>query len=194
MIEQDKIRKLQNENRVKLGISLVLVTGVLASALFVVIDADRAEDDEFNRADLMFMNMMIVHHNQAIKMAELSENRTDNENILNLSRNISEAQKAENRQMSEWMRNLGYEPGNHHLMAGMASGNEMQELRNSNGSEFNENFAKLMIKHHQGGIEMAQNFYEAGRNSELGKMQQNMIQTQQTEIEKMNKWLEEDQL
>lgn len=194
MIEREKIRKLLNKNRVKLGISFLLVIGVLASSLFVREGADGSEDDGFNQADLMFMNMMNVHHDQAIEMAELSKNRTNNENILNLSRNISEAQKAENHQMSEWMTNLGYKSGNHHPMAGMASENEMQKLRDSNGSEFNKNFAKLMIEHHEGGIEMAQNFHDAGRNSELRKMQQNMIQKQQTEIEKMNKWLEEDQL
>lgn len=176
--------------RVTIGIlGLILLTG-----LAVTQTAEKQSESSFNRNDAMFMNMMIVHHDQAIEMAELSENRTSNENILELSDNISEAQRAENRQMREWMNQLGYEAGNHHAMAGMASEDEMQQLRSSNGSEYNQLFAELMIKHHQGGISMAQNFYNSGQNTELREMQGKMIEAQQTEIEKMRRWREEDQL
>ena len=144
---------------------------------------------EFNRADVMFMNMMIVHHDQAIQMAELSENRTDNENILELSENISEAQKRENEQMTSWLNQLGYErPVRGHRMAGMASRSEMTELRNSNGSEYDKLFAELMITHHRGGIQMAENFVDRGENPELKEMEKEMIKAQTNEVEKMQSW------
>lgn len=181
-----------------LSIALLLIIGVSAFTVLDNPEADNPEDqvseDQFNRNDAMFMNMMIVHHDQAIKMSELAENRTDNERILELSSNISEAQKAENQQMTEWMRSLGLEPGNHHPMAGMASREEMQQLRNSNGSEFNQMFAELMIEHHEGGIEMASSFRETGRHAELKEMQGQMVEAQQNEIEKMREWQEEDLL
>lgn len=181
-----------------LSIALLLIIGVSAFTVLDNPEADNPEDqvseDQFNRNDAMFMNMMIVHHDQAIKMSELAENRTDNERILELSSNISEAQKAENQQMTEWMRSLGLEPGNHHPMAGMASREEMQQLRNSNGSEFNQMFAELMIEHHEGGIEMASSFRETGSHPELREMQGEMVEAQQNEIEKMREWQEEDLL
>ena len=173
---------------------VVLGLALLMGFVFLQNDVERTESGEFNRNDVMFMNMMIVHHNQAIEMAELSENRTDNENILELSRNISEAQTRENRQMIEWMQDMGYSPGNHHPMAGMASREEMQQLENSNGSEYNRLFAELMIEHHEGGIAMAQNFYSSGENSELREMQGEMIDAQQKEIEKMQDWQKNNQL
>lgn len=173
-----------------LALGLVLLSGFV----FLQNDTESIESGEFNQNDVMFMNMMVVHHNQAIEMAELSENRTSNENILELSNNISEAQTRENKQMIEWMQELGYNPGNHHPMAGMASREEMQKLRESNGSEYNKLFAELMIEHHEGGIEMAQNFYNTGENSELREMQGKMIEVQQKEIEKMQGWQKNNQL
>lgn len=174
------------------GLTLVILAGF---ALLQPDDKDEGTDiNEFNRNDVMFMNMMIVHHDQAIEMAELSESRSGNENILELSGNISEAQTRENQQMTEWMNQLGYSAGNHHPMAGMASEEEMQQLRNSKDSEFDQLFAELMIEHHRGGIAMAQNFREAGENPELREMQRQMIEAQKKEIEKMQQWREQDSL
>lgn len=197
----DRISEISfTDRKTTLGLSIALLLIIGVSTFIVLNDSeadnpeDRVSEEQFNRNDVMFMNMMIVHHDQAIKMSELAENRTDNENILELSRNISQAQKAENQQMTEWMRSLGFEPGNHHPMAGMASREEMQQLRDSNGSEFNQLFAELMIEHHEGGIAMARNFRETGRHSELKQMQGQMIEAQQKEIAIMRKWQEEDQL
>lgn len=172
-------------------IVLIIIAGFVA---FYPTEDGGENEMEFNRNDLAFMNMMIVHHEQAIEMAELSENRTDNEKILGLSDNISEVQTRENEQMKKWMRELGYSPGNHHPMAGMASREEMQQLRDSNGSEYNKLLAELMIEHHEGGIAMAQNFYKSGKNAELREMQGQMIKAQQNEIEKMRRWQEEELL
>lgn len=175
-------------NRKSLSLALVIL---VSSLLLVGLTAEEESSSSFNRADVMFMNMMIIHHDQAIEMAELAPNRTENENILELSRNISEAQKAENEQMAEWLRELGYQrPRNGHRMAGMASEEQMQQLRNSEGREFDQLFSELMITHHRGGIQMAQSFSQRGRNSELIEMEQQMIETQQHEIEMMRDWQE----
>ncbi len=184
---------VENFNFRKISI-VVLGLAVLTGFVIIQFSGENPESTDFNRNDVMFMNMMIVHHNQAIEMAALSENRTDNENILELSRNISEAQTRENRQMIEWMQDMGYSPGNHHPMAGMASREEMQQLENSSGSEYNRLFAELMIEHHEGGIAMAQNFYSSGENSELREMQGEMIDAQQKEIKKMREWQENNQI
>ena len=191
-MRSDKMRDiltLLKNNKRKTTISTVLV---LALALFVLstpLSEPESRDTGFNRADVMFMNMMIIHHDQAIEMAELSTNRTDNENILELSRNISKAQRAENEQMAEWLRELGYQrPVRGHRMAGMASQEQMQRLENSSGREFDRLFSELMIVHHRGGIQMAQSFSQRGRNPELIEMEKGMVRAQTEEIEKMQKW------
>lgn len=174
----------------------VLAVVTLAAMIFLIgslssfsPSTENTSDSSFNRADVMFMNMMIIHHDQAIEMAELAPKRTDNENILELSRDISEAQRAENKQMAEWLKELGYQrPRDGHRMAGMASQAQMQELRNSEGREFDKLFSELMITHHRGGIQMAQSFSEQGKHTELIEMERQMIEAQQKEIQMMQEW------
>ncbi|MBC5793572.1 MAG: DUF305 domain-containing protein, partial [Nanohaloarchaea archaeon] len=147
---------------------------------------------EFNRADLMFMNMMIIHHDQAIEMAELAENRTENENILELSENISQAQTKENQKMSEWLREAGFNrPTRGHRMAGMATQQEMNELRQSEGQEFDLLFSELMIEHHEGGIEMERAEVQNGKSEKVVELAKRMIEVQQEEVEKMETWRKE---
>lgn len=153
------------------------------------VDGTGESEEGFNRADIMFMNMMIVHHDQAIEMAELAPNRTENENILELSSNISEAQRAENEKMADWLRENGLQrPTGGHRMAGMASEENMSRLENSEGREFDVLFSELMITHHRGGIQMAKTFSERGRNSELIALEKEMIDAQEEEIKKMQEW------
>ena len=168
-------------------IALVFLGLILVNSIYV--DSNPAASTGFNREDIMFMNMMIVHHDQAIEMAELAPNRTDNENILELSSNISEAQRTENEKMASWLRELGYQrPVRGHRMAGMASQEEMRRLENSSDREFDRLFAELMIRHHRGGIQMAQNFIRSGRNPELLELEKGMVRAQKAEIEKMLSW------
>lgn len=184
---RDILTALKNNKR-KTTVLTVLVLTLALFALSTPSSEPEPRDTGFNRADVMFMNMMIIHHDQAIEMAELAPNRTDNKNILELSRNISEAQKAENEQMAEWLRELGYQrPIRDHRMAGMASQEEMQRLENSSGREFDRLFSELMIRHHRGGIQMAQSFSQRGRNPELIEMEKGMVKAQTEEIEKMQR-------
>ncbi|QKQ98382.1 DUF305 domain-containing protein [Candidatus Nanohaloarchaea archaeon] len=189
-----KLRESLKDNRRKVAVTALIAGAALIFlvAFFVPLNnapAKNSSETGFNRADLMFMNMMIIHHDQAIEMAELAPNRTDNENILELSRNISEAQRAENEQMAEWLRELGYQrPVRGHRMAGMASQEEMQRLKNSSGRGFDRLFSELMIRHHRGGIQMAQAFSRRGSYPELIQMEKQMIEAQQKEIQLMQEW------
>lgn len=188
----DKISALLSGERRKILVSLAVLTvlGLVAANSFYTSN-EAPSSSGFNRADVMFMNMMIIHHDQAIEMAELAPNRTDNENILELAENISGAQRSENEQMAEWLRQLGYErPVRGHRMAGMASAEEMERLENSTGKEFNVMFSELMIRHHRGGIQMAQNFIRSGRNPELIELEKGMVEAQKQEIRLMQKWRE----
>jgi uncharacterized protein (DUF305 family) len=67
-------------------------------------------DGEFNHADVMFMRMMIPHHEQAIEMAELVPGRTDREELRDLGPEIIEVQEAEIELMEEWLAKAGADP------------------------------------------------------------------------------------
>jgi uncharacterized protein (DUF305 family) len=174
------------------GIATLILASIAAFGMFGTPNQPSNQVSEFNRADLMFMNMMIIHHDQAIEMSELAENRTDNENILALSQNISEAQTEENRKMSEWLREAGFNrPKRGHRMAGMATQQEMNKLRQSEGQKFDLLFSELMIEHHRGGVQMARAEVQNGKSEKVRQLAQVMIDVQQREIEKMETWREE---
>lgn len=178
------------ENRRALFFSALMVIAFLAVAFQgVELPEANGQDAEFNRADLMFMNMMIIHHDQAIEMSELASRRTENQNILELAENISEAQRNENEKMASWLREAGFRrPTNGHRMAGMASSEEMRQLENSEGREFDMLFSELMIEHHVGGIQMARAVVENGKSEKVEELAQTMIDVQQEEVNKMEEW------
>lgn len=169
------------------GVSLVFVIFLIYAGISAV--SPQSDNSDFNRPDLMFMNMMIIHHNQAIEMSEMAKNRTENSNILRLSENISEAQKEENRKMADWLKEAGHNPpARGHRMAGMASEQEMEELRQSEGQEFDLLFSELMIRHHEGGIQMARAEVQNGRSEKVTELAGLMVKVQQEEIDKMETW------
>ena len=149
------------------------------------------DESVFNRADIMLMNMMIVHHEQAVEMSQLAPNRTKNENVLELARNISQAQQSEIDTMSSWLNDVGRQRprGMGHRMAGMASPKEMNLLEQSTGDEFDGRFANLMIEHHKGGIGMAKREVQRGRNDELVSLAEDMVSVQRCEVNLIQGWL-----
>lgn len=187
-----EIKKFVNSNQGKVILASSIVLALVLGASYMALEAPnqpQEQGSEFNRADLMFMNMMIVHHDQAIEMAELAENRTSNRNILDLSENISEAQRYENRKMSEWLREAGINPPTGgHRMAGMATRQEMNNLRQSEGREFDMLFSELMIEHHQGGIQMARAEVQNGKSTKVKDLAGKMVRVQQEEVDKMQNW------
>lgn len=175
----------------KVVLALVVVMAVVATAVFFsgAPGFPGDGDTRFNRADVMFMTMMIPHHEQAIEMAEMAPERTDNEKILALSENISTAQRQENRQMTEWLEEAGYSTSGRTMrMAGMATPQEMEELEQSRGEEFDRLFAELMIEHHEGGIHMANMVIQNGKSERVSDLAQGMVETQRKEINQMKEW------
>jgi uncharacterized protein (DUF305 family) len=172
-------------------LGLLTTTPMFAGTGFGMMESNAMEDSEFNRADIMFMNMMIVHHEQAIEMSQLAPNRTTNETILELARNISKSQQSEIDTMSSWLNDAGRQRprGMGHRMAGMASPKEMNLLEQSTGDEFDRRFANLMIDHHEGGIDMAQAEVQRGSHAGVVSLAEDMVRVQQREVDLMQQWL-----
>ena len=108
----------------------------------------------FSPQEQNFAEMMIPHHQQAIEMADLALQKSENEEVIALATQIKAAQDPEIVEMSSWP---GVNPEAHmgHAMDGMLSDDEMQELREADSLQFDRLFVQGMIKHHQGAIDMA---------------------------------------
>lgn len=155
------------------------------------------ENGEFNHADVMFMEMMIPHHEQAIKMAELIPGRTDREALRDLGPEIIEVQKAEIEQMHDWLADAGADSDHadhdmdgmdHDEMEGMMTDEEMQELRCLNDQAFDCLFVDHMIHHHEGAITMAEDVLDDGQADRVLDLAEEIIEVQEAEIEMMEGW------
>ncbi len=139
----------------------------------------------FSMSDLMFAQMMIPHHEQAVDMAELALDRSDDADIRQLSEQIRDAQQPEIEQMSSWLNAAGMTQMAHDMgMHGMVDDDDMAELSAATGAEFDRLFLEAMIVHHEGAIEMTRMIIDSN-NSEVRALAESIISSQSAEIELM---------
>lgn len=160
---------------------------------------------EHNKADVMFAKMMSVHHSQAVTMSNVILDKEDiPPRVAELARQIKEAQGPEIETMTSWLKAWG-EPvpiGDHGMdgmhsmegmssgqMEGMMSGEQLQQLKDAEGTKAAKLFLSHMIEHHKGAVEMAQQEVENGTNPEAIALAKQMIKAQKAEIETMKELL-----
>jgi len=162
-------------------------------------DGATEAEDVHNDADTMFAQMMIVHHEGAIEMADLAVEKADSEEVRSLAERISAAQGPEIEQMTSWLETWGEEtsPMGHEGMdhggmdmEGMSQEEAMAELESLSGAEFDQRFLELMIAHHRGAVDMAQEELDGGENPQALELAQKIIDDQQAEITEMEELLQ----
>ena len=148
--------------------------------------------------DVQFMQDMIPHHNQAMQMAELVGDRTNQPELNDVAGRINISQEDEIKFMQQWLRERGErvpEPTAHdamhtsHKMAGMASAEQMAELAQVEGTDFDRLFLELMITHHEGAVKMVEELLEqpgSAYDPVLFDFTTDVTNDQSTEIERMN--------
>lgn len=106
--------------------------------------------------EIMFAQMMIPHHEQAISMSKTALKKSRNQGILTLSRQINSLQSSEKSQLTYWLTATDSSMAMDHdmKMSGMLTMKELTSLKRLTGTAFDRTFVQLMIKHHQGAIEM----------------------------------------
>ncbi len=151
-----------------------------------------------NSQDVQFVKDMIPHHEQAIEMAELVDERTNRPQLVQLSEDIISSQSSEIDKMSSWLDQWGEEEpsgamghgGEHESMSmpGMMTAQEMQDMMKLQGRAFDLAFTEMMINHHQGAIEMAQTELDEGSSEEVQDLARQISDDQREEIEQMRAW------
>ncbi|KQS98724.1 DUF305 domain-containing protein [Cellulomonas sp. Leaf395] len=152
-----------------------------------------AEVATHNAADTEFAQMMIVHHQGAIEMADLAVSQGTHPEVKAFGEQISAAQQPEIDQMTEWLQTWGESAqgamgGMDHggmEMDGMDQEGAMAELESLSGTEFDQRFLELMIAHHKGAIEMSEQELADGENAEARALARTIIDAQNAEITEM---------
>lgn len=136
-------------------------------------DAARVADNRYSDDDVAFMQGMILHHQQAVEMAALVAERTNNATIVAIAGRIDASQADEIRFMRDWLIERGEaapDPADPHAMhamhgghgdhqaamPGMATPEQMAALAAAAGTEFDRLFLELMIAHHAGAVTMVE--------------------------------------
>jgi len=160
-----------------------------------------------------------MHHAQAVEMTALIDSHTENKELRSLGARISHSQSDEIKFMKRWLTARG-EPvlvqlkvmdkskhssmdmsghmsgemsGHSMLMPGMLTAQQMDDLKNAKGEEFDQLFLKGMIQHHTGALIMVKDLFDsagAGQDAELFNFATDVDSGQRAEIKIMETMLE----
>ena len=150
-------------------------------------------DSTFNDVDVMFAQMMIPHHEQALEMADIALDPTvgADEQVRDLAGRIRAAQEPEIDAMTallnEWGKPVAMDESMDHseMMSGMLTAAELDELGVLRGPAFDKAWIEAMIRHHEGAIDMADDVLARGASDRLGTLADAIVAAQQAEIDEM---------
>lgn len=159
------------------------------------------EEPTHNDADVAFVQAMLEHHAQALVMTGYVAERTDDPEITLLAERMEVSQADETELMEAWLQDRGElarDPDSAHggghatpAHSGMLTQEEIDGLEATSGSEFDEMFLTLMIKHHQGAVAMVTGLYEdgGGRETDIDTIARHIEADQNIEIGRMEEML-----
>lgn len=163
-------------------------------------------------ADQHFIVMMIPHHQGAIDMAELALEKAQRPELKKLAEAIQRDQNREIDEMRTWYRQwygtdvpdmpmqgmgmgmgMGMNSHRSQVMSGMPMHSGMMHMAGdltalNNASDFDLEFIRQMIPHHQSGVMMAQMVLSRAQHPEIRTLAESIIKSQTAEIEQMQQW------
>jgi uncharacterized protein (DUF305 family) len=152
--------------------------------------SDSPSDAAFNDADVMFAQMMVPHHEQAIEMSDalLAKDGISPE-LVDLAQRIKAAQGPEIETLTAWLADWGADPApggtTAHGMDGMLSGEDMEALDEATGADAERLFLEQMVEHHEGAVEMARAEVADGTDAGAVEMARSVVDAQTDEIRQM---------
>jgi uncharacterized protein (DUF305 family) len=171
-----------------------------ASRVISVAKASDLSQVQYIGADIKFMQGMIGHHAQALEMVELLKTRSASDDLKKLALRIELSQDDEIKMMQAWLEVRGQQVPNRNamhmhgatLMPGMLSPDEMKQLADAKGAEFDRLFLQGMIKHHGGALAMVADLLNspgAAQESEVFAFVSDVEADQRMEIDRMGAML-----
>jgi uncharacterized protein (DUF305 family) len=150
--------------------------------------------------DLRFIDAMIPHHQGAVEMAKEALSKSKRPEITKLAQDIIAAQNIEINELKQWRQAwypkanntpMAYDSKMGHMMP--MSQQQMQDMMmkgdlGAADAQFNLRFINAMIPHHEGAVTMAQDALKKTKRPEIKKLSQEIITSQQKEIDQMKQW------
>lgn len=179
-----------------------LVLGVPSTEATADQDATDAhlEETQLNLADVTFLQLMAYHHRAALEIAELAQERTDREELLDLAQLEIDHQQQEIDEMKGILSEAGIDPGRVlgvdlddvrtmvTAIPGNPKPNELADLRSRAGEAFDLRFIELFTYHHSGAIQLSQQVIHEGQSQEVTELAEEIIEMQRGMILEMYRW------
>jgi uncharacterized protein (DUF305 family) len=191
--------------------TIVLAVAALVAAaavLFFAVGRSSAPTDA--SADAGFARDMATHHAQAVEMSFLLRDTTEDPDLRTLTYDIITTQSAQRGIFMGWIQQWGLNQGTTRppmawmaghghggtggapaAMPGMATPQEMEKLRQATGKDAEVLFLQLMIRHHEGGVDMARAALRLADRDEVRTTARHIVDSQNSEIDMMTKMLTE---
>lgn len=175
---------------------ITIIAGVVSLTLLTV---PRSPGE--NSPEAGFARDMAVHHAQAVQMAGVARERTGSAAIRTLAADIELTQQAQIGIMLGWLDEWRLTPTGDApamawmgtpttgLMPGMATPAEIAQLQQMTPMQMDEAFLRLMIRHHYGGVAMAQGLLGLSQRPEVARLARGIVASQQSEIAAMQDML-----
>lgn len=156
---------------------------------------DMMEGVQANDADVAFAKGMIAHHEGAVDMAEVQLKYGKDEDMRKLATDIIAAQEAEIKQMENWLETnpdteeQDYTKGMHKAYLDSMKSFHEDMMQGVLSEDADMAFAKGMLPHHQGAVAMAEVQIKYGKDKQMRKLAQDIIDAQKSEIDLMQDWI-----
>lgn len=192
-----------------IGVGLLLLGGGLAVASGI----GREEPPASDSVDAGFSRDMSAHHLQAVTMANLAQVRSEDPEVRGLAFDVAETQQNQVGRMQGWLSlwglsitggdRMAWMSGDEHaghdmgamatggVMPGMATDEELAQLRTLTGEDFDVLFLQLMTRHHQGGYDMAAYAAEHAEEPAVRNLARTIVESQSAEVTLMTDMLAE---
>ena len=175
---------------------LLVVAAVSAAVVTACGSDDKSSNSRDPKAEQAFMRAMIPHHESAVEMAKMAQEKGQHRQIRELASDIVTAQNRETAQMKRIYKRLfksAIKPDEsaHQrlgLSAKQAGMEHMDMAMLEKAKPFDRAFIDHMIPHHQGAIRMARAVMGKTQDAALMRLAEGIVGAQSSEIEEMNDW------
>lgn len=163
--------------------SLIIGALTLSSAAFPQMkEMHKHSMEKGPEHDPHFLDMMTTHHKDGIKMAQLATERAESKEVKSMAQKILRDQKNELKQMQEWRQGkYSSAPKSKQITPKV----DMSQLEEAKGADFDKNFAKMMAKHHEEGIKIAEEAIPMLENNQIKQFAQNTTKNQTIEMKQL---------
>ncbi len=170
---------------------------MFAAWIFFVLGDSRGRFPKENSPEVTFTRDMMAHHAQAVDMATRIRENSNDQELRTFALDITLTQQNQVGQMQAWFQfwnvpQEGLEPPMQGMgeAMGMASKEQVSELSSLSIEQAEISFLQLMIRHHEGGVMMAQDVLKKTKNAVVQRLAESIVNSQTSEISYMESLLE----